>query len=128
MRKQGEQDTDKMSNNGSKVQRLNTSRLPFERIPDDLDLHATCLVSPVDLSDVSKGLDISFLSEKSPTSSEDYTAFSSPGVELLVPSWNERLTTLIRQQYQAHDNSRPHGLDIDLLPTITKHLTHLDAL
>lgn len=128
MRKQDENDTDKASKNDSKVQRLHTSRLPFESIPDDLDLHATCLVLPTDFSNPLKGLDVSFLHETSSKDSQDHSAFSISGMESLVPSWNERLTALIHKRYQTHDQSRPHGFHIDIAPIIAKHFTHLDGL
>lgn len=124
---QDKRHTDKASKDGPKDLRLNTSRLPFERVPDDSDLHAICLVLPTDFSAVSQSLDVSFLSDATPNSQEDENAFSSSGMESLVPSWNDRLATLIQQQYQTRDKCRPPALHIDLFPIIKRHVTNLDS-
>ncbi|KAJ5183806.1 hypothetical protein N7492_001422 [Penicillium capsulatum] len=105
--------------------RTYSSGQPFENIPDGWDLHDTRLVLPANFSATSSKLDISLLdlSSKNP---EDCSAFFSSDMESVIPFWNERLTALMNQQYKTQEKSVSPGLQIDLSPILTKHLTQSD--
>ncbi|KAK9851620.1 hypothetical protein MYU51_009545 [Penicillium brevicompactum] len=113
--------------NGTKVKRSLINRLPFERIPDGLDMHNLSVSCSVNLAP-------NFCSFKPCPREDNYahpgpepTAFSSPEVKEYLPLWNERLERIMKEKYESKDASQkdvsqPPRPAIDLSSIIDKHI------
>ncbi|KAJ5357261.1 hypothetical protein N7541_004419 [Penicillium brevicompactum] len=108
--------------NGTKVKRSLINRLPFERIPDGLDMHNLSVSCSVNLAPT-------FCSFKPCPREDNYahpgpepTAFLSPDVKEYLPLWNERLERIMKEQYESKDASQPPRPAIDLSSIIDKHI------
>lgn len=122
MRQQESSATNELPANGAKVKRSLINRLPFERIPDGLDMHNLAVSCPVNLAPN--------LCSFKPCSREDNyaqpghesTAFSSPEAKACLPLWNERLERIMKEQYESKDASQPPRAAIDFSSIIDKHI------
>lgn len=108
--------------NGVKVQRSLTSRLPFERIPDGLDLHSLAVSCSVDLAPNFFSFDPCSREDSYIRSGHESTAFSSSEAKECLPLWNERLGRIMREQYESRDDSQPPRGGIDFSSIIDEHI------
>ena len=109
---------------GTKVKRSLINRLPFERIPDGLDMHNLAVSCSVNLAQ-------NLCSFKPCPHEDNYghpehesTAFSSPEVKEYLPLWNARLERIMKEQYESKDASQPPRAAIDLSSIIDKHISY----
>ncbi|RDW81631.1 putative DNA mismatch repair protein [Aspergillus mulundensis] len=97
----------------SKLKRIASGKLPFEKIPDGYDLHAVGLRCPVDmhlLRASSKAISKSDLYTRSGDQSEGFT---SPNINADITTWHDRLSELIRAQYRSSEGSDFSRLEFD---------------
>ncbi|KAL4914604.1 hypothetical protein BDW62DRAFT_190176 [Aspergillus aurantiobrunneus] len=85
----------------SKLKRITSSRLPFEKIPEGHDLHTVGLKWPVDLSLLSASFRETSKKDLYTESGDQIEAFISCNINAAIDIWNHRLSGLIRTHYQS---------------------------
>ncbi|KAJ5273733.1 DNA mismatch repair protein C-terminal [Penicillium angulare] len=112
------------STNPTKAQRYQTSKMPFERIPEGCDLHSVGISMSVDLSKLKESLKGSSLHD-SYIRDENVDPFTASDVGHLAPLWNSRLNSILRQNYKARSGPQTCNPQIDITPAVINHSTQL---
>ncbi|KAJ5157734.1 DNA mismatch repair protein C-terminal [Penicillium canariense] len=107
IRHQSDQRPDSSGENTGKARRLQTSRLPLERIPEDLDLHNLCLPIPTDSSDILQSFNMTVLHDSYTRCGAEAEAFFVPNTSSRITTWNDRLSAIINKAYKTRGESRP---------------------
>lgn len=120
MRHQTDGQDNESTKNGSDIRRLQSSKLPFERIPEGHDIHNISLSLPASLSLMS--IPSRLIPNESLTESGISTdAFFTTKRDSLVSFWNRRLATLIQQHYRKDDQSQTPEWQVDLTSIVARH-------
>jgi hypothetical protein len=123
--------TDRLSRDVSedpgRVRRTRTSKLPFERIPEGLDLHNICLPMKTSSSSILQLFNMTAHRGGYTRHGDEPESSLLSDVTVLVPSWNERLSTIISKSYRSKDDSQPPDLRIDIGTAIADLEKHFRA-
>lgn len=122
MRHQSDQRPSESSKVGTKLQRLRTSRLPFEQTPDGYDIHDVRLPLVAKMPLISTLSSMTALHDAYTRCGDDADSFSAFDRESLVPFWNRQLNAIINQQYKTKDDSRSPEWRVDLSAIVTRHV------
>jgi hypothetical protein len=91
---------------GHKVRRVNTSRLPFEKIPEGYELHDISVSLTVDLPALTTLSENSFENDLYTQCGEQFEAFHACGSQSdLISLWASRLSALVRNNYKTKEGS-----------------------
>lgn len=121
MRHQNDHQSNKSSSTVGTVQRLHTSKLPFERIPDGHNLHDSCLPLPADLSLISSTFQLTTLHDSFTRYGTETDAFAASDMDATVSFWSQRVAAIIKKQYKTQDQSRSPERQVDLAPVMARH-------
>lgn len=95
-----------------KAQRIQTSKLPLEKIPEDQDLHDVCLTIPLNASAFSGSVHKNMEHDLYTRCGTEAEAFMPSYPESLADLWRYRLSTLIAKKYNTGEAEVP-SLDFD---------------
>lgn len=97
-----------------KARRIQTSKLPLEKIPDGHDLHNVCLSMPFNVSELTNTIDEHLTHDLYTQCGYDFAAFTEPESEDPYPlnAWKHRLSDLVNKNYETTDSEVPR-LDFD---------------
>ncbi|KAJ6103479.1 DNA mismatch repair protein C-terminal [Penicillium sp. IBT 16267x] len=109
----------------SKIRRIPSSKLPFERIPEGYGIHDLGLSLSTDLSHVKRAFNMMTLFD-SYTHSGKEDQLSASTVESQAPAWNVRLSAMIKKKYEARKEPQSADLKIDVSAFID-HLKLFDS-
>jgi hypothetical protein len=100
---------------GLKIKRIQTSKLPLERIPDGQDVQTLALRRPVSLESLSESFKQLQGTDSYVRSGCDYEPFCVPNLNGISKVWETRLTILVRETYKSKKsrNGTPE-IQIDL--------------
>ncbi|KAL4803044.1 hypothetical protein BDV18DRAFT_166540 [Aspergillus unguis] len=88
----------------SKLKRITSSKLPFEKTPDGHDLHAVGLTLPAELASIRESFDKIREMDVYTQSGDQLETLTSPNISSAAAIWHDRLTTLINAQYRSLGN------------------------
>lgn len=100
------------------LRRTRTSRLPFERIPEGLDLHNLRLAVKASSADILESFNLTVRHDDYTGGGDEPESSLLSGVTALLPCWNEKLNTIISKSYKTNDNLQPPDLCIDISTAI----------
>lgn len=100
------------------IRRTRTSKLPLERIPEGHDLHSIRLPVKSCSFDIFKSFHITTLHDSYTRGGDEQESLLLPDAITLVPSWNERLTTIISNNYKTSEKSHAPDLRLDISTAI----------
>ncbi|KAL2831725.1 hypothetical protein BDW59DRAFT_139908 [Aspergillus cavernicola] len=103
MRFQGNQHTEVQNN--SKLKRILSSKLPFEKIPDGHNLHDVGLKWPAELPLVYASFKQISKTDLYTRSSNQIEIFTSPDISAALDLWRDQLSALTRARYRLRDTS-----------------------
>lgn len=108
---------DQLDDSGA-IRRTRTSKLPLERIPEGHDLHSIRLSVKTCSSDIFKSFHITNLHDSYTRCGDEQESLLLSDAITLVPAWNERLTTIISNNYKTSQNSHAPDLRLDISKAI----------
>ncbi|ODM21442.1 hypothetical protein SI65_02286 [Aspergillus cristatus] len=108
-----------------KTRRIQTSKLPFEKIPDGHDLHDVCLIMPVDVSELTSSIKEHLTHDLYTQYGDDFDAFTESESEGPYPVdvWKYRLSDLVNKNYETKESGVPR---LDLNFSNIRHLSESD--
>ena len=106
------------------IRRTRTSKLPLERIPEGHDIHNIRLPVKTCSSDILKSFHITALHDSYTRCGDEHESLLSSDATTLVPSWNERLRTIISNNYKTSENSHAPDLRLDISTAIEDLAIH----
>lgn len=125
MRCQNKPETGETAKHSAAARRLHMSQLPFERTPEEYNIHDVCLPMSSDLSLMSK-------SSKLTCSTDTYTQFGieaevfpESDTESVLSFWSQRLITLVNAKFTTDDRLPPSEWQVDLASIMEQHLDQL---
>ncbi|KAL3478929.1 hypothetical protein BJX99DRAFT_223224 [Aspergillus californicus] len=119
--------TETMRQNNSKIKRIPSSKLPFEKVPDGHDLHDISIKWPAQLSLFSTSIKNATANDLYTQSGTQPEAFNLPdttaAIELEV--WKSQLLSLTRAHYRLNDTADIPNLQFDFsgITRISDNLT-----
>ncbi|KAE8350324.1 DNA mismatch repair protein [Aspergillus coremiiformis] len=94
------------SSKGHTVRRINTNRLPFEKIPEGCGLHDLGVNLPAQLPMLSMLSEQVFKNDLYTQCGEQFEAFSPCGLQSNLPTlWTSRLSILLKSKYKTKEGS-----------------------
>ncbi|KAJ6134621.1 DNA mismatch repair protein C-terminal [Penicillium sp. IBT 18751x] len=108
--------------NSAAARRLHTSRLPFERTPEQYHIRNVCLPMSSDLSLMSKLLNLTCPTDSYTHFGKEVGAFYGSDKESILSFWNQRLITLVNENYPTGDKFSSSEWPIDLASIMEQHL------
>lgn len=114
MRQKNIQQENGLTNRGPKIQRTQTRRLPFEKIPEGSDAHNLCVTFPATITSVSDSFTQAADTDIYTRTGMDFQAFLSPTPDDVFQTWRDRLSVLVASKYRTKDGSQPPSLEFDL--------------
>lgn len=111
-----------LSNEGPKIRRIYTSKLPFERIPEGQDLCNIAVTQPADMGLLSVAFKKALNTDLYTQRGMDDRAFSKPVSEELRESWTHQLAALMGHKYGLPNEEV--RTEIDISSAISRHLDH----
>lgn len=114
-------------NDSETIRRTRTSKLPLERIPEGHDLHSIRLPVKTCSSDIFKSFHITALHDSYTRCGDEHESLLLSHATTLVPSWNERLRTIISDNYKTSENSHAPDLRFDISRAIEDLANHYRA-
>lgn len=92
-----------------KTRRIQTRKLPFEKIPDGYDLHDVCLIMPVDVSELTSSIKEHLTHDLYTQYGGDFDAFTESESEDPYPVdiWKYRLSDLVNKNYETKESGVP---------------------
>ncbi|KAJ5900010.1 DNA mismatch repair protein C-terminal [Penicillium taxi] len=106
---------------GSKPSRLHRSRLPFERIPEGYDIHDVSISLPAEITRIKEYSIILGHCDFHTDFGEEIESLSPPNMDTIIPFWNDRLASIMKNQYGNQDEVQSE-LKIDLSSILAKHM------
>ncbi|KAJ5355146.1 DNA mismatch repair protein C-terminal [Penicillium cataractarum] len=100
------------------LRRSRTSRLPFERIPEGLDLHNLRLPVKACSLDIHESFNLTARHDHYTGGGDEPESSLLSGVTALLPFWNEKLNTILSKGYKTNDSLQPPDLCIDISTAI----------
>ena len=122
MRYQNKPETGETAKNSAAARRLHMSRLPFERTPEEYNIHDVCLSMSSDLSLMSKSLNLTCSIDTYTQFGEEVEVFPESNTESVLSFWNQRLITLVNENYTTSDKLPYSEWQVDLASIMDKHL------
>ncbi|KAL5336867.1 hypothetical protein BJX70DRAFT_400208 [Aspergillus crustosus] len=98
---------------GSKIKRITSSKLPFEKILNEHDLHRVSLTLPADLALVRTNYKDISKNDLYVRSGDETDAFTLPNVDADIQMWSARLSHLIKMRYRTTEGDRIPDLEFD---------------
>ncbi|OJI97918.1 hypothetical protein ASPVEDRAFT_24834 [Aspergillus versicolor CBS 583.65] len=97
------QNTDALSN--SKLKRIKSNKLPFEKIPEGHDLHSLGCTSPANLSLLHTSFNETAKVDLYTRSGDQTDAFNPRDLDAAIESWSYRLSKLMETYYRPTEDS-----------------------
>jgi hypothetical protein len=98
---------------GSKLKRIASVRLPFEKIPEEYDLHSVGLTLPAGLPLIYSSFKKSWNNDLYTQSGDRVEGFVSPDINTVFENWDAQLSSLIRAHYKLTDSSDIPNIQFD---------------
>ena len=95
------------SSRDGKARRIQTSKMPFEKIPEGQDLHDVCLTIPLDLTAFSTSVNENMEHDLYTQCGTEAEAFMPSCPESFADLWRYRLSTLIAKNYNTGESGVP---------------------
>lgn len=127
MRHQNDRQESAPTANGGIAKRLHTSKLPFERVPEGQELHQICLSLPADFTTISTTFNSTARLDSFTQRGTETEAFSVSGINSTAPSWNQRLTSIIKGQFKSKDRTDLSEWQVDVAPILTRHAAQFNT-
>ncbi|KAJ5140891.1 DNA mismatch repair protein C-terminal [Penicillium atrosanguineum] len=127
MRYQNPPEAGETAKNSAAVRRLHTNRLPFERTPEEYNTHDICLPMSSDLSLMFKSLNLTCSVDTYTQFGEEAEVFPESNTESVLSFWNQRLITLVNENYTTGDNLTCPEWQVDLPSIMEKHLNRFSS-
>jgi DNA mismatch repair ATPase MutL len=122
MRHQTQPDITEAPKDSAVSGRLHTSRLPFERTPEEYDVHDICVPMPSDISLFSKTWNLTCSVDAYTRSGKDVDIFPDSDKASVLSLWNERLSAIFNKNYTTRNNSPCPEWRVDLASIMAQHL------
>ncbi|KAL4902673.1 hypothetical protein BDW74DRAFT_180770 [Aspergillus multicolor] len=97
----------------SKLKRIASAKLPFEKIPDGYDLHSVSLTCPFDLHSLRASYETISKNDLYTRSGEELEGFASPYLNADIKIWHARLSGLLRTQNKPTDGPDISNVQFD---------------
>lgn len=98
---------------GPKLKRIASAKMPFEKIPEEHDLHSVGLTLPAGLPLIYSSFKKLWNNDLYTQSGEQVEGFVSPDIKTVIESWDAHLSSLIRAHYRLAENSDIPNLQFD---------------
>lgn len=122
MRHQTQPNIDEVPKDSAVARRLHTSRLPFERTPEEHDVHDICTPMSSDISLLSKTWNLTCSVDAYARSGKEVDVFPDSEKASVLSLWNDRLIAIFNKNYTTRDNSPCPEWQVDLASIMAQHL------
>ncbi|KAL4744135.1 hypothetical protein BDV11DRAFT_165824 [Aspergillus similis] len=99
---------------GSKLKRIASAKLPFEKIPKGCDLHSVGLTLPAGLHLICESFRECWNNDLYTQSGDQVEGFVSPDINTALESWDARLSRFIKTHYRLTESSDIPDVQFDL--------------
>ncbi|GIJ90616.1 hypothetical protein Asppvi_009577 [Aspergillus pseudoviridinutans] len=104
MRNKSAHDQRRLASDPGKSRRIQTNKLPFEKIAEGCELHDLCLVQPAAISLISKQFRDLYEHDLYIREEDTFTGFTAADLQFLS-LWESQLTSLIKQNFRSTQDS-----------------------
>ncbi|KAH3338364.1 hypothetical protein KXW81_009228 [Aspergillus fumigatus] len=123
MRNKPSHDKRRLAADPAKIRRIQTNKLPFEKIPDGCELHDLCLVQSADISLISETFCNLYEHDLYIREGDNFAGFTDADLQSLS-LWESQLSSLIKQQFRTTDGSDMPTIQINF--DLHRHLSDFD--
>lgn len=123
MRNKPSHDKRRLASDPAKIRRIQTNKLPFEKIPDGCELHDLCLVQSADISLISETFCNLYEHDLYIREGDNFAGFTDADLQSLS-LWESQLSSLIKQQFRTTDGSDMPTIQINF--DLHQHLSDFD--
>ncbi|KAH1546288.1 hypothetical protein KXX57_003817 [Aspergillus fumigatus] len=123
MRNKPSHDKRRLASDPAKIRRIQTNKLPFEKIPDGCELHDLCLVQSADFSLISETFCNLYEHDLYIREGDNFAGFTDADLQSLS-LWESQLSSLIKQQFRTTDGSDMPTIQINF--DLHQHLSDFD--
>ncbi|KAG2001785.1 hypothetical protein GB937_009942 [Aspergillus fischeri] len=116
MRNKSSHDQRRLASDPAKIRRIQTNKLPFEKIPDGWELHDLCLVQPADIPLISKTLRNLYEHDLYIREGDIFAGFTAADLQSLT-LWESQSSSLVKQKFRTTQGSN--------IPTIQMNFSDL---
>lgn len=125
MRNKSAHDQRRLASDPAKVRRIQTNKLPFEKIPEGCELHDLCLVQPAAIPLISKPFRDLYEHDLYIRENDSFAGFTAADLQFLR-FWEGQLSSLIKQKFRTTQGSDIPTIQINL-SDLHQHLDDLDG-
>jgi hypothetical protein len=112
MRNKSSHDQRRLASDPAKIRRIQTNKLPFEKIPEGCELHELCLVQPAAIPLISKTLRDLYEHDLYIREEDTFVGFTAADLQFLS-LWESQLSSLIKQQFRTTEGSHMPTVQIN---------------
>ncbi|PKX91092.1 putative DNA mismatch repair protein [Aspergillus novofumigatus IBT 16806] len=112
MRNKSSHDQRRLASDPAKIRRVQTKKLPFEKIAEGCELHDLCLVQPAAIPLVSKTLRTLYEQDLYIREEDTFAGFTAADLQFLS-LWESQLSSLIKQQFRTTEGSDMPSIQIN---------------
>ncbi|GIK07313.1 hypothetical protein Aspvir_002975 [Aspergillus viridinutans] len=124
MRNKSSHDQRTLDSDSAKIRRIQTNKLPFEKIAEGCELHDLCLVQPADIRLISEQFRDLYEHDLYIREEDTFAGFTAADLQFLS-LWESQLSSLIKQKFRTTQGSDIPTIQIN--PSdIHQHLGDLD--
>jgi hypothetical protein len=113
MRNKSAHDQRRLASVPAKIRRVQTNKLPFEKIPEGCELHGLCLVQPAAIPLISKHFRDLYEHDPYIREKDSFAGFTAADLQLLT-FWEGQLSSLIKQKFRTTHGSHIPTIQINL--------------
>ncbi|RHZ46224.1 putative DNA mismatch repair protein [Aspergillus thermomutatus] len=124
MRNKGSHDHRRLASDPAKVRRIQTNKLPFEKIAEGCELHDLCLVQPAAIPLISKPFRDLYEYDLYIREEDSFAGFTAADLQFLS-LWEGQLSSLIKRNFRTTQGSDNPSIQINL-SDLHQHLGDLD--
>jgi DNA mismatch repair ATPase MutL len=112
MRNRSSHDRRRLASDPAKIRRIQTNKLPFEKIPEGCELHDLCLVQPAAIPLISKQFRDLYEHDLYIREEDTFAGFTAADLQFLS-LWESQLSSLIKQQFRTTEGSHMPTVQIN---------------
>ncbi|GFF93830.1 isoform 3 of PMS1 protein homolog 1 [Aspergillus udagawae] len=124
MRNKSSHNQTRLASDPTKIRRIQTNKLPFEKIAVGCELHDLCLVQPADIRLISKQFRALYEHDLYIREEDTFAGFTAVDLQFLS-LWESQLTSLIKQKFRTTQGSDNPTIQINF-SDIHQHLDDPD--
>ncbi|GFF38886.1 PMS1 protein homolog 1 [Aspergillus lentulus] len=113
MHSKSSHDQRRLASDPAKIRRIQTNKLPFEKIPEGCELHDLCLVQPADIPLIFKQFHDLYEHDLYMREEDPFAGFTAGDLQFLS-LWEGQLSSLIKQQFRTTQGSDIPAVQINL--------------